>query len=605
MINKWWYIIGETKLWYGLVILLMTACGTTKPIHYQTKGKIYPADQAKLTHTIVLFEYGGVANADRYLVEIKAADCEDWKNCPLITAESTSLTVEILEGLDFGNSYNWRVQAINKEQLIATSPVYHFEISYEEKIDTALFRHRIVQHQQAADDLGGYVFVDDIGVLVNMKGEPVYCLPNQGARHGYECLQMLPNGQISYLTGDLVTVDINRDTILFKKGAFKLADGENLAFHHSLIPMPSGNYLSLGSKKVCTQVAKGNFLYGLDKMLEQDSLYCNNYGWVIELNPQGDLVWEYGMEDYVVDLNEQAKKDNKVFTYNGHLNSVFYEAEAEAIWVSLRDFNRVVKIDRASKKVVDSYGFEVGDMPLPHHISTAFQRQHSAEIHDGHLLVYDNGTGKGADTISSIALVKLPTSVEEKPTTTWQFPTNFGTKTQSWSKAKGDVDKIDEQHFLVSMGTIPRTFIVNKEKEVIWECIHETYKQTVYNRINKRTEHLAKNAIDGEWKPFVCNYSASWISTLFPNYFTCQLLQKKGKTVFSINNEGGKENHLYWQIFLNDDLVKEGNGVIEAKKRQDIVIDDLKMGVYTVLLHSNHNSEDKKTYTFKVVEKQN
>lgn len=587
-------------LCHFLLLLVVTLgfgnCKQSSFLTYQSASQhIYPENGSKLLHTALLLEYPAIAGATDYQVAIAPANCADFEQCSTHLLHSKTLTVNTNKHpLTFGQSYQWRVRAYRNKNILHTSPTYHFEVLNHEKVDTSIFRHRIVQRQKDKFD-DGFIFIDDIGVAINLDGQPVYTLPSKGGRHGFECLDLLPSGHIAYLTGDFLLVDLNADTLLHKKGQFTHQQDSCIGFHHSYTTMDNGHFLILGSKQFKRLVPKNTYLRDLKTTTQNDSLITFGYSIIYEIDTSGKVWWTF---DWAAYMQQLADSTSTFLTTNGHANSLYYDDEEQAIWLSLRDLNRVIKIDKPSKKVIGSYGYD-DEVGLLTKKGKYFRRQHSAELdRKGNLFVYNNDVGKDVDTISSVVLMNLNTT-DERLEKLWEFSCDFGDQSQSWSKAKGDVDKIDNQHYLVSMGTIPRTFIVNQQKEVVWEAKHETFKETVYNRINARTEHLAKNPTDGKWQPFVCNYSASWAPSLYPNYFTCQLTQKGKTTFIQINNEGHLANQIHWEVWLDGEKWKNGQEAIAAHQQVLIPMEGNQQSV-EVVLRSDYTFYKAKVYHFTI-----
>lgn len=595
-----------------LFIILSSSClvGCEEEQNIQPTGHINPPHNSAINRTVVLLEYESVPAADEYLIEIAKANCQKIEECKVKTQRSNTITTIIKDSLEFGYAYKWQVKAYKNGKLMNTSKIHEFSIRKVPKVDSTKYRHIIKQKKEGVLK-GGYVLLDELGVAINEDGLPVWYVEAPNGRNGLACLDLLPNGNTLFINGSFMESSINGESLWYKDGEFTYNANQDTCanLHHSYTIMPNGNYLILGSKAKRNKFKRGDFIVELNKKVKRDTTIAGGYGTVLEINREGEVIWEYDLATYIKDQNNLS---NNKKASNGHLNSVFYDEKEDFILISLRDISRVIKVDRKTKKVIDSYGSEV-DYGNPQRTANTFYRQHSAELdQDGNLLLYSNGTGKGADTISSVQLLSIPTG-SSNIQKIWEYNCNFGPKEQSFSVAKGDVDIINDNEYLVSMGTIPRTFIVNKNKEIQWECLHQAFRkpqlkgvsgsnpsQKELEEMRKRTKELAK--AKPSWLTLKYNYSVNYIEGLYPNYYTCELVPLKGKHAIKINNGGEHSNIISWRLEKEKTLITEGSIKLKANNTKTIDLqENLEKGLYAITLKGIYDKNTEKKYYFNVL----
>jgi len=142
--------------------------------------------------------------------------------------------------------------------------------------------------------------------------------------------------------------------------------------HHHIHKTPEGNYL----------------------FLTADRRYFDQFGrWllgdqIIEWDPRRNrVVWEWHLFDH-----HDPECDRRDYS---HSNTIEPDPCDGSLYVSCRNMNSILKIDRKTGEIIWRLG-EGGDFEMDSH--SHFYHQHSPELQpNGHLLIYDNGTGRPAE----------------------------------------------------------------------------------------------------------------------------------------------------------------------------------------------------------------
>ncbi len=144
-----------------------------------------------------------------------------------------------------------------------------------------------------------------------------------------------------------------------------------------------------------------------------------------------------------------------------HANALDHEADDDAYYVSLRNLDTIVKIDRAAGDVLWCLGGETSDFLLPDGSSTLFQRQHQFEILDDGVLVFDNGTAERyASRVVEYRLDEEAGTAEPL----WEYEAD----PSLYSLALGDVSRLPSESTMITWSTLGRVDEVSPEGEVLW-----------------------------------------------------------------------------------------------------------------------------------------
>lgn len=172
---------------------------------------------------------------------------------------------------------------------------------------------------------------------------------------------------------------------------------------------------------------------------------------IVEVDRGGAIVWRWNSLDHLDRLADRGPAEHGSDWL--HTNSVSLFSDGDLL-VSLRNLNRLVRIDYPSGEIVWSWGEEV----LGH--------QHAAEVlPDGNILVFDNGVYRTSelcddDSCSSRALEIDPATGE----VVWLFEGDG-----LLSIGFGDVDRLPNGNTLITFGWIARILEVTPAGRVVWD----------------------------------------------------------------------------------------------------------------------------------------
>jgi hypothetical protein len=473
-----------------------------------SQSAIQPENGAKLNFIHVLFQWECVINAKYYELEV-----ENEKTKVKWTQKVEGNSFEMRENLYWGNRYNWKVKAFGQDKKVSETQKRNFEILFHARIDSSKYRHLILTNTyKSADSL--YIVLDNPGVIIDLRGNPIWFYPDTNVVRFFH-LQQLENGNFATLkpqkvkaaNENLILEEVSKDgkQIWLSPKSVNVATDSSEYWHHDYQKLQNGNYLIVGNNFVYRKFANG-----------KDS-FLVKFGTVIEVNSKKECVWHWLSSDYVKDEDAfyDGYKDNPI-----HLNSIFLDEKTDILYVSLRYIDRILAIDRKTKKVLQTWGTKMPSGEAKY-ANELFHHQHSAKLLGNSLFLYDNGLGTGKDTISSLAIFskgneKTPSKLQ------YRFLMNFGRRAQSWSESKGDVDRISNGLYLIEMGAIPRTVLVDTTKGIVWRSEHQS---KVYTPI---------------WMGVEENYRSDWIRDVHLFQFKMSVKPQKKGFFISLENVGKK-----------------------------------------------------------------
>ena len=236
--------------------------------------------------------------------------------------------------------------------------------------------------------------------------------------------------------------------------------------HHDVIELPSGNILALAREIQQVDVA---FLGG-NVNLQGDTL--------IEWNPAGEVVWTWSSFDHLDtqrfpgNLSQTPKgPPNNIYYDWTHGNGIWYDAGDDAILLSLRHQNWILKVDHQTGDVLWTLGDE-GDFSLAGAGAEWFYSQHMPSLlPDGTVLLYDNGNERPGMAQYSRA-VRFDVDAESMTATQlWSY------QTPAYTPFLGGAERLESGHILVSAGgqrddTVPASMIEvdpDDANAVIWQ----------------------------------------------------------------------------------------------------------------------------------------
>lgn len=514
---------------------------------------------------------------------------------PLIE-QTDSTTATMVSGLQFGKKYLWRFTRIENGRQTGWNGPYGFEIKVRNDADVSLQPVAVIDQ---TDKHAGGLIVADFQSIIDRTGKPVWQMPAARLQKivtmNTRDLTVTPFGTITFLSANNEPVECDlQGNILWRAPDNGKVSGDTTEYyHHDFQRLKNGNYMLLGDKFVWKKVPvqyiehfkkmeadRNNRMPGAPQVappvaMPQTTKYIEGImyarirlGTIIEYNAKGEVVWSWNSDTYLKDeetfpllvnglpvlpqpgnVSQPGRAVNLANTDpDAHLNSFSADDKNEFVYAGFRQLSRVIKINRATGKVINSWGDKLSTGEAKDG-DGFFKFQHGAKVmKDGRVLVFNNGDAKLNQQPSSAVIFDQPND-NTASKIIWEYKTVFDSLPEKSSRG-GNADELPSGNILICMGMgplgtgrnappvmppnpvgtapaalphagspIPLTRIVevNRNNEIVWSA-----------RLNKSA------------------YRAHYVSSLYPNYFTAKISAPytTGHLLLTVYNEG-TENDSY------------------------------------------------------------
>ncbi len=138
--------------------------------------------------------------------------------------------------------------------------------------------------------------------------------------------------------------------------------------HHDLVELPDG---SLGLLVYDHRMIDGQQIYG---------------DGIVEVRPDGTPEWVWSTWDSL-DFDPEVVEGDGSWT---HANAMDYDPEEDVYYVSIRNLNCIVKIDRGTGALIWQFGGENSDFERADGSTDFLDGQHQFQVLDDGILVFDN-----------------------------------------------------------------------------------------------------------------------------------------------------------------------------------------------------------------------
>lgn len=214
---------------------------------------------------------------------------------------------------------------------------------------------------------------------------------------------------------------------------------------------------------------------------------------IIEVNPQGEVVWEYHVWDNIgtgpdqFDINYTLPPTYPTKYMTGpdwtHWNAVRYDPVNDKYIVDSRDWGEIYVIDRKTKKMEWRYGnpaaYGQGKAPAGYTDNgdqVLFGPHDVRWLPNGNISIFNNGTYRPSTNYSSAMEIK-PKGYNEGEIV-WEYrtkdPNSFSSDYQSAAQ------KLENGNWLITSTNNGHVFEVTPDKEVVWEFISPISGNTPY-----------------------------------------------------------------------------------------------------------------------------
>ncbi len=209
--------------------------------------------------------------------------------------------------------------------------------------------------------------------------------------------------------------------------------------HHDFVELPGGTLTSLVRDERLVD----------DEVVVGDGLF--------EIAPDGAAEMVWSVWDHIEYDPEDVPEAGTEWT---HVNAVDYDPGEDAYYVSIRNFDTIWKIDRASGDPVWKLGGEDSDFTFGPD-DTLFQRQHQFQLLDDGIIVFDNTTT--IDDGSRVVQYALDEGAGEA-SQVWEYSLDPPVYCYTF----GDVTRLDSGNTLVTWSTAGQIEEVTPDQEVVW-----------------------------------------------------------------------------------------------------------------------------------------
>ncbi len=284
-------------------------------------------------------------------------------------------------------------------------------------------------------------------MAVDEAGEVVWHLEHTG--QFVSETDVFPNGDVLAQVGPVFSrIDRKGDLVDYMEEHF---------LHHDVDVLPWGNLLAITSREHAQLRA------GLDREVKASDLYSRDD--IMEIDPEtGEIVGSILFEGYV-GTDEFCPACIPVEVVGGrdwiHINALDYDLVQEALYVSVRNLDRIYKMSYPEGEVewVMGDGGDFGE--------GLFTHQHNPyRIAPGRMLVFDNGLHPGPFAPDRSRVIEIEYDPEARAARiVWEYagPPAF------YSEAQGDASLLANGNILVVDSAGPRIVEITREGMPVWE----------------------------------------------------------------------------------------------------------------------------------------
>lgn len=474
----------------------------------QCASEVLPAQGSLLNSKNIYFEENFVAKAVGYELQIFKDQNAFENNLPLLTQQSKWPAFKV-SSMEWGQTYYWRVNALgSKHEKIKSSAIHFFSLI--NRVNSVHFSDIKIEvlKNDSNKHLGGLICIDYAKMICDRTGKTVWVMPEipglQGNASQIRDLKLTAKNTLTFLSDNVpLEIDLAGNVLWQLPRPYKFGN-DTITFHHVFTKTKTGHYYVLGNRKVPRRVI-GDLKKGIDDVSQgltwrRDTAYKQvDIALVFEFDADGKVLWFWDANKYITDEDINFKRNPAGFPILlTHANGLTLNEEESIIYVSFRDLNRIIRIDKKSKSVKESYGekYPSGDAAW---YGNWFESQHDPNLTARKSLIILNNNGARSRKVSSIMeFAAYPKSAQEN--LIWKFDLNFDSLTDGKSPSGGNVIEMPNTNIFVCGGQLNRIFEVTRQKEIVWDAF------------------LYSKSFDADWQKFP-QYRASWIEALDEYHF--------------------------------------------------------------------------------------
>ena len=517
-------------------------------------GQYLPKDGAKLNYNQIYFEYPyneKAASYTLYLALDTTKNKTEFKQCLLGNFNDRTPATRVSD-LEFGKKYKWYVETILKSGEKLTSDVHFFSILTTTYNDTLLFKRKI-NYNQTDKIKEGVIWCDFSHCAFDRNGKVVWFIPTEimdyNEKRRIRDFKFQKDGTLTFIKNpDAIHATLGIEQIwkapLGGPNNYVYRDG----YHHNFEKRPNGNYMALA------------YDYAELEKTDQNDTLTNRVELVnlIEFNVKGEIVWIWEMRnDFPFDILAIPKDNEGRAIINAHCNAFSVDKENKNVYIGFRDISRVIKINKATKKITASYGKKLNHADSLVCETDLFSFPHNATVLDNDDIMVLNNNDSRNGKISSVEIFEQPANFKEKIKSKWSFKFNFDSLNSGKSFKLGNIKILDNGHLLINQGSNNRIVEITKDKEILWDMM-------IYR----------KDSALNKWIDFGC-YKIDFSSSLYPYYYSLGVSKKSEKKIsVTIFNEGDYSDNFKCELVDENKKIKFSvTKTAEVKSKNELSLD--------------------------------
>jgi Arylsulfotransferase (ASST) len=474
------------KAFFGSFFLLI---GLSSAVNGQSK--IFPADKDTLNFTQVKFSIPKSASDYTYQWKIKKSSGDS-------ILFTNDINEWIFDQLEFGKSYQWSYQLINKKnKVIYQSSNFSFYIASSDFTSNVNYRYT-VNTKTLASKFEGYLIMDKARSVVSRNGNLIWYLPISKTfplNADFRDLKMTSEGTFTCINDSFAyEIDIRGNVIWqapLEHNAFGIKREQ---YHHDFKKLPNGNFMVLG--KYWTKRVNPYNLDTTDIIL----------GTILEFDKNKNVVWKWNSNDYFMDKDLFVNINDTAYKTDTHLNA--FSTDGEYVYAGFRDKSRLIKIQKSTGKVIATYGYNL-EATKDHFAPQFFRRQHDATLlQNGSLAVFNNDSVMIPGVFSSLVVFSQPKTPGEDSKLELNLSMKFDELATGKCLTGGNVEQLKNGNYLVCLGANNRSVEISPSGKKIWDMLFYQFNQ-------------AKN----RWDPFP-QYRTFYTDGLYNKNFQYEIVKK-------------------------------------------------------------------------------
>ena len=478
-------------------------------LSFRLTAQVFPKEGSILNYRLIGFSFPGQENAVKYRVQIARANCSTVESFEKkITMTFNSTTNRFIETVPaFGSQYTWRVTYISGSRSSVKSPLYHFSTGTLPAVNTAAMRLRITNKAKKYKD--AYILTDDVNVMYDMQGNPLWYLPVIKQEDSITLLardiKLSPQGTITFLA-NMNIYEVNYDGKILWQGPEKgIINKKSTAdyYHHQLTRLHNGRYMALVSP--FSPAVENNNWENSDRATYSPRQRAS-FGSIAEYDSTGKVVWSWEsfryfrnfppqqLESYFYDENKLVSSSVDV-----HLNAFFFDEKESVVYLSFKNISTILKVKYPEGNVLAAYGnlSQPSGAPVQNDL---FCGQHSCNISmSGDLYLFNNNSCNSSSP-PTVVTIKLPSTANDTLRKVWEYECSFSekapdgngfshfpaTEDPAESNGKmvfttkftsgGNVFELPDRSMFISIsGNSGRLLIVGPDRSILWSAVSERY----------------------------------------------------------------------------------------------------------------------------------